>query len=380
MRLGLYVHIPFCRSLCHYCDFPRTLYDPDLAVEFVEALLLEIRRRAGLPSVRGAVVDTIYFGGGTPTCLPVELLGRIVEAIFENFEVLPGAEFTVEANPESATYELLSALRGMGANRISIGAQTFDPKILRAIGRIHTPEDVERAVEDARRAGFDNLNLDLIYGLPGQTVEGFLSDLDEALSLGPKHISLYALSLHEGTPLYERVSRGEASLPSDDEVAEMFEAARGRLGEEGFSHYEISNFALPGFECRHNLKYWLGEPYLGLGPGAWSFINGWRRGNVPDVREYVRLLREGREPVAEVQRPPRLRRASELLILGLRLVGGYDLRLLSRRYGRAILSEFLPELRALSEEGLLVLEEDVARLSERAIPVANRVWARLLRG
>lgn len=380
MRLGLYVHIPFCRSLCFYCDFPRRVYDPGLAREFVEALLLEVRRRARLPSVRGAVVDTVYLGGGTPTCLSLRLLRGIVKAVFENFNVLPDAEFTVEANPESATLEVLSALREMGANRISIGAQTFDPEILRTIGRIHGPEDVAEAVEAARRAGFSNVNLDLIYGLPGQTLEGFLSDIETALSLRPKHLSLYALSLHEGTPLYERASKGEVELPSDEETASMFETAKERLERAGFVHYEISNFALPGFECRHNLKYWLSEPYLGLGPGAWSFLNGWRRGNVADVCEYVRLLREGREPTSEAERPSRLRRASERLILGLRLVRGFDLREILRRYGRGMLREFTPEIEALSSEGLLVVEDGVARLSEGALPVANRVWARLLRG
>jgi len=380
MRLGLYIHIPFCRSLCHYCDFPRRAYDPEMAQKFVKALLVEARRRAERPLARRSVVDTIYMGGGTPTCLPPRLLKRIVKAIFDCFEVLPDAEFTVEANPESATYDLLSALRGMGVNRISIGAQTFDPRILRTIGRAHAPEDIGRAVEDARRAGFENVNLDLIYGLPGQTLKGFLLDLERALSLRPQHLSLYALSLHKGTPLHRRVLRGEVRLPSEEETADMFEAARERLKRAGFVHYEISNFSLPGFECKHNLKYWLGEPFLGLGPGAWSFLNGWRRGNVADVSEYVRLLGEGREPLSEAQRPPRLRRASELLILGLRLVQGFDLRRLNRRYGRRVLSEFLPELRALSSEGLLILEGDMVRLSEQAIPVANRVWERLLRG
>lgn len=380
MRLGLYVHIPFCRSLCFYCDFPRTVYEPNLAREFVKALLLEIRLRVKLASVRSAEVDTVYFGGGTPTCLPAGLLRRIVKAIFENFNILPGAEFTVEANPESATPEVLSALREMGANRISMGAQSFDPRILRAIGRIHEPEEVTKAMEEARKTGFENLNLDLIYGLPGQTLEGFLRDIEEALSLRPQHLSLYALSLHEGTPLYQSVSRGEEKLPSDEEVVSMFEVVREKLKKEGFVHYEISNFSLPGFECRHNLKYWLSEPYLGLGPGAWSFLGGWRRGNVKDVAEYVRLLREGRNPKEEAERTSRLRRASEVLILGLRLVRGFDLRLLSKRYGREMLSEFLPELKELSEEGLLALEDKFARLSEGVLPVANLVWRRLLQG
>ncbi len=379
MRLGVYVHVPFCRSLCAYCDFPRTVYRPHLARRYVDALIREIEIRSRLPSVARAEVDTVYFGGGTPSCLPLPLLSRIVKALTTNLRLLSEVEFTLEANPESATHELLRQLRRLGVNRLSLGAQTFDRRILRLLRRRHEPEQVEEAVRGARRAGFENLNLDLIYGLPGQTLEGFKRDLEKALSLSPQHLSLYALSVHPETPLGRWVDEGKVSLPSDDEVADMYEWALSRLEGEGFVHYEISNFALPGFECRHNLKYWLNRPYLGLGAGAWSYLNGWRRGNVSKVDEYIERIEKGLDPADKAERPSLLRRASETLILGLRLTKGYDLSLLTRRYGSGTLSCFLPELEELAKEGLLRMEGRRAVLTVRGMLLGNRVWARLLK-
>lgn len=282
--MGLYVHIPFCQAKCSYCDFNTYAGLSRLYAPYVEALIREARWLA--PKFPHPV-GTVFLGGGTPTVLPIELLGRLLTACFETFIVEDGAEITSEANPGTVSHDYLRALRNLGVNRLSLGSQTFDAGELAMLGRIHDADQVGVTVERARAAGFGNLNLDLIYGLPGQPLVSWQHTLARALALAPQHISLYCLTLEEGTPLRHRVLRGQLPEPDPDLAADMYELAAERLAGAGYQQYEISNWSLPGYECVHNLVYWRNRPYLGLGAGAHSSSRGQRWWNVRPVPNYI---------------------------------------------------------------------------------------------
>ena len=291
--IGLYVHIPFCRAKCAYCDFNSYAGLEHLFAPYVRALAREIElagRRHPLQA------QTIYLGGGTPTVLPLDLLGEVLAACRRAFQVPEGAEVTVEANPGTVDGDYLAGLLSLGINRLSLGVQSFDEGELRLLGRIHTAREAVEACHLAREVGFDNLNLDLIYGIPRQTLAGWRETLRQALDLHPDHLSLYALTLEEHTPLAQRIARGEVPAPDDDLAAEMYVLAEETLAEAGYVHYEISNWARPGRQCRHNLTYWRNQPYLGFGAGAHSYFRGVRWWNVSSPEEYIARLMQGPEP------------------------------------------------------------------------------------
>jgi oxygen-independent coproporphyrinogen-3 oxidase len=317
---GLYVHVPFCFHKCHYCDFYSIVDSRGREGAFVERLLEEIA--ASGPYLAECRIETVFVGGGTPTLLAPGLWERLLEAL-AGLPLLPLAEITVEANPETVTEELLAVLVAGGVNRLSIGAQSFDPAHLRTLDRRHDPANVRRSVCLARAAGLENLNLDLIFATPGQSLRSWEDDLSEALALRPDHLSCYALTYEPGTPLESRLRRGEVRRADEELEARMYLAAVERLGGEGFEHYEISNWTLPGRRCRHNLLYWSNASWWPLGPGAAGHVAGVRWKNAPRLGAYLET--HGLPPVIDVEALDADGRVGETLMLGLRLVEGIPL-------------------------------------------------------
>ena len=362
-QAGIYIHIPFCSSRCSYCDFATGIYQIELAERYVRALIEEIRTS----ELSGARVDTIFFGGGTPSLLAAAQLARILEAVHERFEIDPQAEITLEINPGSATPAKLCEFRESGINRASFGAQTFDDRELAKLGRSHTAADARRTFHDLRAAGFANVSFDLIAGLPGQTLAGWERNVDEALALRPEHLSFYLLEVHSGTPLAQHIERGIQPVPDEDLAAVMYQSMLERAVAADYEHYEISNLCLPGFQSRHNTKYWTGEPYFGFGCSAHSYDGKNRRwSNQRDVLEYVRLVEHELKPLAEEHELTVEDLRSEALFLGLRLMRGVSLDLCK---------DYEPDLEKFREAGLLELDGDYVRLTRNGALLSNEVFS-----
>jgi len=377
--IGLYVHIPFCVRKCAYCDFNSYAGLEPLFAPYVRALAGEMRSRV---ADQGPLhVRTLYVGGGTPTALPLSLLGDVLSACHASFDVAAGAEVTVEANPGTVDEGYLAGLLAAGVSRLSLGVQSFDDGELQLLGRLHDAGQARQAYRQARAAGFHNVNLDLIFGLPGQTVARWRATLQQALALGPEHLSLYALTLEEHTPLAGRIARGELPAPDDDLAAEMYELAEAELARAGYVHYEISNWARPGFECRHNLIYWRNQPYLGLGAGAHSWFAGRRWANVCLPRIYVEEMARGHLPVAESEEISPALEMAETAILGLRLVEeGVNLGAFRARFGAEFTDVYGREVEELVDLGLLEASTGRVRLTRRGRLLGNQVFQRFLPG
>jgi oxygen-independent coproporphyrinogen-3 oxidase len=373
--LGLYVHVPFCSAICGYCNFNRGLFDGALKRRFVDAVRAEIRAapaRFGSTGPR-AQADTIFFGGGTPSLLEVGEVAAILDACRGAFDVAPDAEITLEANPESAAGPFLRGIRAAGVNRLSLGVQSLREDELRRLGRLHDAGQARLAVARARDAGFDNLSLDLMMWLPGQTIGQWMASVDAAAALGPEHLSLYMLELYPNAPLREEMARAGWSLAPDDDAAEMYEAAMARLDDAGYRQYEISNVARPGRESRHNLKYWTDGEWLGFGPGAHSTVNGVRWKNVSATGEYVALAAEGAPVAVERRVLTPVERWQEAVITGLRLARGISMADMTASYGVDLEARFGDDLRRFEEAGALARCGDHVRLTRRGMLVANDV-------
>jgi len=377
---ALYVHIPFCIRKCAYCDFNSYPGMEDLFQPYVDALTSEIRTTsARYPDVR---VPTIFFGGGTPTVLSGEQLSGLLGEILGSFRVDSDAEITIEANPGtlllsiSGTLPNHPLLKGgvMSFNRLSLGVQSFDDEELRRLGRIHTSDEAVEAFRQAREAGFRNISIDLMYGVPGQTVESWKRTLGRALDLAPEHISLYSLSIEAGTPFHEMNRAGALQLPGDEAEADMYEAAIQTLVDAGFAHYEISNFARPGFQCRHNITYWKNEPYFGFGAGATSFLNGVRSTRVADVPEYIRRISEGMPPVVFEEHAIGIDAMGETMFLGLRLLEGVNIEDFRRRYGETPTEAFPSVIPGLKERGMIEETGGFIRLTHHGLFFGNDVF------
>lgn len=375
---ALYIHIPFCLSKCDYCGFnsyPVNRHDP---AAYMEALNRQIQLSARHPLIREKLFDTVYIGGGTPTCIGTELLLSLLNSLKKNFRLEAETEFTIEANPNSLNQEGLIRLASAGINRISLGVQSFSNRLLAGIGRSHTKEDIYQGVDKIRKAGLTNLSLDLIFGLPGQSVRDFRSSLESALSLGPKHISLYELMVEEGTPLAGKLAEGRLTLPDEDRVAEMAETARTVCREKGFGQYEIANFARQGWCCRHNLHYWYNQDYLGLGAGAVSGLRGMRITSEADPGLFNARLKEDQLPITGMEGLCRRASFRETVIMGLRMIRGVSLQELKRRFQIYALDYYGGELAELMDRDLIEIREGRLRLTERGLPVANQVLSRLV--
>ncbi len=327
--LGIYIHVPFCRSKCQYCDFYSvTSKDDRLLDGYLYAICDHIKEAGSLAP--GYLVDTVYFGGGTPTFFGADGMSAILSTIRKSFDVAHSAEITFEANPDSVSDRLLRKLRSEGFNRVSLGVQCDDDEILKKLGRPHTYAHAVNAVKRIRKAGFRNLSLDLMYGLPGQSLEAWEATLENVLSLNPEHISCYGLKVEEGTPLYDY--QQYCNLADDDTQADMYLSAVEILRKHGFRQYEISNFCRKGAVSRHNLKYWTGEEYLGFGPNASSDFAGRRFTVIRDLKGYIKGIREGGQVLQEVQEIPLRERAGEYLMMRLRTVSGIDPKEYERKF------------------------------------------------
>ena len=367
--LGLYIHIPFCKAKCTYCDFYSLAHSEEKMDAYTAALLRHLEEVA--PRAAGMQVDTVYFGGGTPSYLGAARLCRILQTVLRRYDVARDAEITLEANPDSAgDWKELRRLRRAGFNRLSLGVQSTDDALLRRIGRVHTYEQVQQAVKAARQAKFTNLSLDLIYGLPGQTMEDWQRTLADAVALGPEHLSCYGLKLEEGTPLWQQ--RQTLTLPDDDAQADMYLYTVAALGEMGYEQYEISNFAKPGKASRHNLKYWNMEEYAGFGPGAHSDFGGVRYGYVRDIDSYI----AGKLVLSESENDSTLARDYEYVMLSLRTAAGIDRQTFEKRYRQ----RFQP-METLFEQyekaGLALPTEGGWRLTPKGFLVSNSIIAAL---
>lgn len=376
MNAGIYIHIPFCRSRCSYCDFATGMYETDIAERYVLALLEEIAswQFVSPPSL----VDTIYFGGGTPSLLSVNQLERILAAIQARFDISDDAEITIEMNPGDAEgrSDKLAGWRSLNINRVSFGAQTFDDEGLRQLGRTHTADDIHRTFHQLREAGFANLNFDLIAGLSGQTMAGWERNLANALSLGPEHLSLYLLEVHESTPLADQIRRGMRAPADDDLTAEMYRVMIDRVGAAGYEYYEISNFCRPGYEARHNTKYWTGAPYYGFGCSAHSYDGQLRRwSNERDAAKYTQLLAAGKSPITESIELSEQDAQAESMFLGLRLMRGLNIRTFTTRFGSDPREKYRDDLERFGEAGLLEVDGDLIRLTRDGALLSNEVFA-----
>jgi oxygen-independent coproporphyrinogen-3 oxidase len=350
---GLYLHVPFCSKICPYCDFAVLMGGPERRGRFVERLIGEIR----LWEADGAAFspfDTIYFGGGTPSCLTPDELERILEAVRRSLPVAADPWIFLEANPEDVTPESLAAWRGLGVRTLSLGVQSFDADTLRFLGRRHGPEEARRAVELSVAAGFGTVSLDLIYGSPGESRESWRRSLEEAVRLGPDHISCYQLTIHEGTPFGFRLERGKLAETPEAEQAEIFLLTHEILRDHGYPAYEVSNFARsPESQSRHNRKYWDHTPYLGLGPSAHSFSGRRRWWNERKLGPYEKRVDLGEKPLAGSEELSAEDLALEALMLGLRTTAGLDLQRFRERYGVDLVAKNGPLLEQLTAEGLL---------------------------
>jgi oxygen-independent coproporphyrinogen III oxidase len=385
--LSLYLHIPFCHAKCHYCDFNSYAGQLRWRESYVEALLREIAWAGDLARDSGAAgrpIDqpwpcrTIFFGGGTPSLLTAEQVAQTLEAARHAFTVQDDAEITLEANPGTLEEPHLVELRAAGVNRLSMGAQSFDAGLLRWMGRIHGPEEIERAFDLARGAGFENINLDFIFGLPDQSLGQWEETLERALALAPDHLSLYSLIVEEGTPLHRWVAEGRVHPADEDLTAEMYLLAQRRLAAAGYLQYEISNWARPGKACQHNLTYWRNLPYLGVGAGAHSSFAGRRFSTALKVREYIEQVQRDGQAVVESEEIDPDTAMTETAMLALRLNAGISEALFERRYEMRFEQVFGARLAPIEAAGLLERADGMVRLSERGRLLGNEVFLRLL--
>ncbi len=379
--LSLYVHIPFCIKKCIYCDFISGIYSPEKAASYVNALKREISR---IPC--DAEFSTLYIGGGTPTVLSTEALTEITDFIFSKLEFSENYEATIEANPGTVDSEKLTTVLLSGINRISIGVQSFNEKELFFLGRIHNQKDSEAAVTIARDSGFSNIGIDLIYGIPGQSLNSWKTTLKKAVSLSPQHISTYELTVEEGTELYAMVKSNTVPenlrvVPLNEEtIIEMYEYAIDFLTSNGYLHYEISNFARPDYFCRHNLNYWNRGEYYGAGPGAHSLVNNQRYHNTGSIKDYTRLLSANKSPLIHSESIDTEKALSEEFFLGLRKTGGIRLETLSKSYGIDIADRYQKEIKKLTAAGLLEFDipTSLMKLTRKGLLLSNEVFTEFI--
>ncbi|HEV2494122.1 MAG TPA: radical SAM family heme chaperone HemW [Terriglobia bacterium] len=397
--LGIYIQVPFCASKCSFCNFSSQVAPHAVFHAYVQAIEREIERLADIYATAGIVpsddhrdkaaglldlpVDTVYLGGGTPSLLGSERLARIVVALERRFQFAPPVEFTIEGTPGSADDRELERLRALGINRLSIGAQSFADRELTSVGRLHSAADTAELVESARRAGFTNISLDLIAGLPHQTAASWLHSLEATADLAPQHVSVYLFEVDEKSRLGSEVlSHGThyhaGAVPDDEFMADAYERARSFLSDHGYAQYEISNFAQPGFESRHNRKYWRLEPYVGLGAGAHSFdgLKRWSNETSPEVYQ-ARLERDG-SPIAEVRWLSLDQQIEEFFFLGLRESTGVDVGAAAERWGRSTLDRWQPAIAALREQGWIEESGGRIRLPERSHLISNEIFQEFL--
>jgi oxygen-independent coproporphyrinogen-3 oxidase len=378
---ALYLHIPFCHTRCYYCDFNTYAGILPMRESYVRALTTEVTlagKAAQHADGSQRRSRSIFFGGGTPSLLSVDQVTRLLEACFTSFAVDEGAEITLEANPGTLTQDQLEGLRRAGINRLSMGAQSFNETLLKTLGRIHSPEEIEQAVYYARSAGFTSINLDFMFGLPGQTMQHWRDTLQRALNLHPDHLSLYSLIVEEGTPFYDWTREGRITPGDEDLCADMYEYADDLLQKAGYVNYEISNWTLPGKQSHHNLTYWQNQPYIGMGAGAYSYFGGRRYSNEREPAAYIKQLKAGRMPEVESEPVSREQEMSETAFLALRTAMGLHLPTFEQRFDQSFAQFVGDRLHIVDEAHLLEHAGDWLRLSKRGRLLGNEVFMRLL--
>ena len=373
MEHSLYIHIPFCESKCLYCDFVSYSNLAHMQQDYVKALLTEMR------FYRGTRIRTIFMGGGTPTCLAPGLISAVLKGVRDIFNVGGCVETTVEANPGTLTKNMLTALKGNGADRLSIGLQSWNPEELRTLGRIHNRGEFVENFRKARDTGFDNINVDLIFGIPGQTMDSWKETLNATTAMQPEHISCYSLKIEEGTGFHRMLNQGILHETDPDLDREMYHYAAGFLENSGYNRYEISNFALKGRECAHNLAYWRNMSYIGVGASAHSYTGRVRRWNVPDIHRYCSLIERGHLPVEGSENIPEGTEMFETVFLNLRTRRGIDFCEFKERFGTDIRLLYKDRLKELEKEGLVDIDEEGLRLTNMGIDLSNRVFIEFLR-
>ena len=374
-ELSIYVHIPFCARKCLYCDFLSFKAEDSLIASYFDALSQEIRSYAD--SYDDYTVKSVFFGGGTPSLPDAEYICGVLNLLSEQFHICEDAEITIEMNPGTASFEKILKYKEAGVNRLSIGAQSFDDKDLKAIGRIHDSEQFYRTYEDAKRAGFTNINIDIMSALPGQSVDSYISTLKKAVELKPAHISAYSLIVEEGTPFFDM----ELDLPSENEDRIMYHKTKEILAESGYHRYEISNYALgegEKNECYHNKVYWRRGNYLGLGLGASSMVQDVRFSNITDIKEYIDRLSRGESVVKDREELSENSVMEEFMFLGLRLTQGVDTDLFFHRFGKRIEEIYPDVLDKFKSLGLLETNGKYLRLTDKGLDVCNTVMAEFI--
>ena len=374
--VGLYIHIPFCRQKCMYCDFPSWAGKEGQMQGYVDALTKEIRKRG--TEYTDQQVVSVFFGGGTPTTLTIPMLEQLMQAVFENWNIAEDAEITTEANPGMLDGEMAAALKKMGFNRLSMGVQAWQNRLLKELGRIHTIEVFRENFKAVREAGFTNINTDLMFALPNQTMEDWQETVKNIVAMNPEHISAYSLIIEEGTPFYDRYEKGELKPAEEELDREMYHWAVDYLAEHGYEQYEISNFAKKGRQSRHNRIYWQAEEYLGMGLGSHSYMNGERFHNIYDLQEYIRadgdvsLLKEDIERITEEDA------LAEFMFLGLRLTEGVSFAGFQERFGQGMKNIYGSQIEELVKDGLLEEDGIGIRLTKRGVDISNYVFEKFL--
>ena len=376
--IGLYIHIPFCRQKCLYCDFPSWAGKEGQMQGYVNALTKEIENRSKEYPDRKVV--SVFFGGGTPTTLSIPMLEQLMQTVFANWDIAEDAEITTEANPGTLDAEMALALKRMGFNRLSMGVQAWQNRLLKDLGRIHTIESFQENYRAVREAGFENVNTDLMFALPNQTMEDWQETVKNIVDLNPEHISAYSLILEEGTPFFDRYEKGELEPAEEELDREMYHWAVDYLAEMGYEQYEISNFAKKGRQSRHNRIYWQAEEYLGMGLGSHSYMNGERFHNIYDLQEYIKAdgdisllkLKEDAEIILEEDA------LAEFMFLGLRLTEGVSFERFRERFGQEMKNIYGSQIGELVRDGLLEEDEIGIRLTRRGVDISNFVFEKFL--
>ena len=375
-KLSLYIHIPFCAKKCLYCDFPSWQGCESYFEDYTESLLNEIKNGERIYSDYD--ISTIFIGGGTPTVLSPKLLGKITDAVLERYNVESNAEITSEANPGTVDGCKLKEMKAMGINRLSFGVQAWQNNILKALGRIHDRETFLKNLDEAKNAGFENINCDLMFSLPNQTFKDWMETLENFSKLDIQHISAYSLIVEDGTPFKKMQEEGRLLLPDEETDRKMYSAANEILAKNGFERYEISNFAKKGFESRHNITYWETRPYIGFGLGSHSYFQAERYNNTYDLKEYIaangdaKKLRENKEILTDKEKE------EEFMFMGLRMKKGISIDEFSRRFGRDIYSVYGEKIEELLDEKLIEKKENRIMLTKRGTDVSNIVFERFI--
>jgi len=376
MKAGLYIHIPFCVKKCAYCDFYSTTTEPSKIEKFLNAAENEVELYAQHPVFAQIKFRTLYIGGGTPSLLSAQQIDKLFQKVLSRFHFAKDFEFTIESNPETISFSKLKEYRSVGINRLSIGVQSFSDSELQTLGRIHNSDQAKKCIEWASQAGCDNINLDLIFAIPGQTLNDWQDNLEQAIQLKPKHLSIYCLTIESGTPLERQILSGKLKKVNEETEREMYLWSIDVLSTAGYQHYEISNFALTGFECKHNLMYWDGSPYLGIGPSAHSYWNGHRQWNVGSLEQYLKLLKSNIKPVAGQEQLSQDQKILEFLYLNLRTIHGIDIRQFKYQFNLSFIEKFekvLERLHNHPDGELFHLQKNILKLTPNGFVLFDEI-------